>query len=282
MIKDKILEALEEWSKFEFKNIKKENTYNKNLPFAFLGTGTLGEELTLLLFPNSIGSASKGGCAFDNKEINEKKEITQTREVKFCSLDGSKECVCCKKKAPRFQDICIYCDDPKFRLIKDSRWGISAKSHILYCDKHNLSEYILYLSEYNETTKSINVKCFMIESNNKYFTEYIKNQHENGKGDTCNFQPYSWDFYLSGPITLFDLELYENEPSRTIYFNLENRTPNKIPQDICSKRGCKKYAPEITDDLFKDNDGLNYHEYIDKFSLQKKSLGKERGITTRN
>ena len=43
--------------------------------------------------------------------------------------------------------------------------------------------------------------------------------HENGKGDTCNFQPYSWDFYLSGPITLFDLDLFENNTTIIKYFN---------------------------------------------------------------
>ena len=33
--------------------------------------GDLGEELALYMYPLSIGGSSKGGIAFDNKEINE-------------------------------------------------------------------------------------------------------------------------------------------------------------------------------------------------------------------
>ena len=46
--------------------IKFEKKYNKNISVAFDGMGKFGELLATIIFPESIGSASKGGCAFDN------------------------------------------------------------------------------------------------------------------------------------------------------------------------------------------------------------------------
>ena len=104
-IKNHLKQELSEWGLDEFKKINKEKKLNKDLCFAFLGLGEMGELFTLIMFPNSIGSASKGGCSFDNREgYNEATGgYNITREVKFSSLDGSKQCSRCKIKTSRFQ-----------------------------------------------------------------------------------------------------------------------------------------------------------------------------------
>ena len=73
-------------------------TYRKNL----------GEQLVLSMFPSTFGSASKGGMAFDNKTLDEDKNIQEAKEIKFINLNGSKECIKCKKKCPTFQQICVF------------------------------------------------------------------------------------------------------------------------------------------------------------------------------
>ena len=100
-----LTEDLKEFGNTEKSNIHKEKTRNRNQPFAFLGGGTFGESLTLDMFPETIGSASKGGMAFDNKTLNEKKEIDSAKEVKFICLVGTKKCKVkeCRQKCPPFQ-----------------------------------------------------------------------------------------------------------------------------------------------------------------------------------
>ena len=109
--KNMLFERLSQWGQDENRNILKEKKLNRNLPFAFLGMGELGEELCLYMYPNSYGMASKGGIAFDNLEYkdNENKlkpdNVKFAREIKFVCLDGSKACTKCNNKSPRFQDI---------------------------------------------------------------------------------------------------------------------------------------------------------------------------------
>tara|TARA_Y100000768_G_scaffold359879_1_gene316717 strand:- start:162 stop:1061 length:900 start_codon:yes stop_codon:yes gene_type:complete len=295
----KIIDRLNEFKEAEFKNIKKEETLCRNMPFAFTELGELGEELCLYMFPGSYGSASKGGCAFDNKEIDEEENTVLARESKVCSLNGSKECInneCKDKKnkseknkvghkAPAFQKECIYCHKSDFKLIHDSRCGISTKPHIEWAiQKSILKEYILFAIKYNMDTASIYIHCWKIMSNNEYFKDYIINQHEKGSGGTCNCLPYSIDFHLSGPITLFKLDLYKDHNEIHSY-NLSNMEPDNIPKyNYNTKNNLQYQYCDGVDDPFINTDSINYNENIHKFkykSGKKNCLGKARGKTTR-
>ena len=278
-IKTHLKQEISEWGLDEFKKINKKKKLNKDLCFAFLGLGEIGELFTLIMFPNSIGSASKGGCSFDNREgYNEATGgYNITREVKFASLDGSKQCSRCKIKTSRFQTECLKCGGKNFKLINDSRWGISAKAHKdYYNNKYNLNEYILYVSEFNDKDENINLKCFKILSSNRYFSEYINNQYENGKGNTCNMLPYSWDFHLSGPIMLFDINIKNNGIISENFWNLDNTNIVNIPKNLIkkNKKNCN-YEGVIP------NEGLDYNNYIQYFAMKKKNLGKDRGEVVR-
>ena len=237
-------DRIQEWAKNEKKNIVKEQNLNKNHSFAFTNIGDLGEELALYMYPLSIGGSSKGGIAFDNKEINENKETINAREIKVVCLEGSKQCNKCKNKCPRFQNHCLYCNkESSFKLISDSRAGISASAHIKY--KNVLSEYIIFIIEYNEQTSIIDFKCFKILSSNIYFNKYIENQYKNSTSNTCNLLPYSYDWHLSGPIKIIDIKINIsiNEPKIDIlFYNMNSIIYEKVPKKIFKQHEIEKYG----------------------------------------
>jgi hypothetical protein len=85
MEKEGIEGLLNDWGKKEYKNIEKEKIKNRDQCYAFTDMGEFGEELTLEMFPEYTGSASKGGCAFDLKKEDENKEkILDAKEVMSC------------------------------------------------------------------------------------------------------------------------------------------------------------------------------------------------------
>ena len=136
--------------------------------------------------------------------------------------------------------------------------------------------YILYISEYDKLTNGINLKCFKILSKNAYFNQYITNQNDNGRGDTCNLMPYSWDFYLSGPIILFDITVLSNGSIIEKFWDLDNYKIINIPKKIIdsNKKNCS-FTGTIP------VEGIKYESIIDYCSIKKKSLGKLRGNTSR-
>ena len=73
---------------YELERIQDEEADNLNISQAFDGIGKFGEILTTAIFAGSIGSASKGGCAFDNHCLRTNKK----REVKTCCIIQPKIC----------------------------------------------------------------------------------------------------------------------------------------------------------------------------------------------
>lgn len=268
-------DEVEHWSKEEKRNVKKEKSMGRNLPIAFNGLGDKGEEFALYMFPESIGGSSKGGMAFDNKELDDNKEIKLAREIKFVCLEGTKECENCKLKCPRFQDKCIYCNGNKFILKSDSRAGISSTAHLK--NKIKLQEYIIFVMEFNEDKFIINLKCFKFLSTNEYFDAYITNQHENSTSKTCNFIPYSYDWHLSGPIKIMelDIDISGNETKITTkFYDTTSMIYEDVPKNVFYNKEIQKY------NITKDN--TNYDEIKEKnIPLRKKNLGKSRGTVTR-
>lgn len=280
-----LIENLNEFKIKEYKNIEKEKKKNRDQPYAFTDLGGIGEEIALSINPEYIGSASKGGCAFDIKLENaDRSKIVDAKEVKMISLDGSKECKQCDRKAPRFQLTCLKCGGCDFKMHSDSRAGISASAHCKY--KEIISEYIIIACKYDDDKNCIWIKAWKIKSDNEYFNDYIINQCENGKGNTVNCLPGSVDFNLSGPIKLFEYELY-HDYNKEIYFNLNNEEYEKIPKlNMFTGKPLReyKYVNDEFSKLFDDTISVDYLENIHKFvkkSGKKTNLGKERGITTR-
>ncbi len=281
-IKTNLLKLLNEYKKSEYKNIEKEKCKNRDQPYAFQNMGDIGEEIALELFPDYLGSGSKGGCAYDLRKEDDNFELIDAKEVKCISLDGSKECNKCKRKCPRFQEICLKCNKSDFKSYSDSRCGISARSHIKY--KKFISEYICIVFKYCKESEYIKVECWKIKSDNEYFNDYIENQVKYGKGDTCNCLPGSMDFHLSGPIKLFKIYLYK-EKNEIIYYDINNNKYDDIPVknfNTNNKLGYKYYDSSLN--LFKSVDRIDYVNNIHHFKLKSNKSnthGKNRGIVNR-
>lgn len=269
MMTPDVHDCLIEWGEREFKNIAKERKMNRNFPFAFINIGDFGEELAGHMYPESIGSGSKGGCSHDNRIIDPETYTTVfAREVKTVSLNGTKKCSDCGNKAPSFQLSCTFCKGSNFIAIKDSRAGISAKAHIEYMDV--LKETIIFVSDYIEENEIINLKCFKFLNDNDYFYRYVHNQHVNSKQNNCNFIPYSYDWYLSGPIMLFDINIQRTGTLDVKKYDLSNDEPCDIPR-------CVFKSNEIIEHQILNE----YTKYRDNFPLRMKNLNKKRGVTTR-
>lgn len=272
-IKDAIKEFIEDYMREEVKLVEKERNSIKNIPKAFMNVGGFGEELTTIIFPNSFGSASKGGCAFDNHEY-ENGVLKIAREVKTCCLIQPKMCNTCKKKAPYFQNICLFCNENNFAASpKDSRFGIDTDAHLKYAQY--IKEYVTIIINHEHDTNQINLEVYLIKSDNVYFTNYIKNQAENSSSRTCNLLPYSYDFYASGPIKLIAMS-YDMHAT-LILEDIDLSQCMALDFDTSVLTRAEKTNYEISD----TRRFVPYDEIKHRLVLRKKNLNKSRGTTTR-
>ena len=279
-----LTEDLKDYGKNEKNNVKKEKERNKNQPYAFLGGGDVGEQLTLDIYPDTIGSASKGGMAYDNKTLGKDNELVSAKEVKWVSLIGTKQCKTCQNKCRPFQKKCIFCKGEDFKNMSDSRAGISCEPHIKY--KHIINEYIIFVQGYNDSTGTITLKGYKFLSKNAYFDTYIQNQYDSGnkKGGTCNFIPYSYDWFMSGPITIMDVDINisTNEPEITYHlYNPLSEIYDTLPIAMLEKKLTSGEKTIILDKTKLINGCFEYDYIKDIFKIRSKSIGKPRGITSR-
>ena len=272
-INEELRELVKEYMNKEIVNINKEKVGRKNLSKAFRGIGEFGEELATIVNPNSFGSASKGGCSFDNFVINSNGKIIHATEVKTCCHIQPKKCKNCNNKIPYYQEKCTFCNHNEFNKITDSRFGIDSKAHFKYIEL--LKDYLLiYIND--DINGIIEISVFEIKSNNTYFNNYIKNQLENSeKSDTCNLLPYSYDFHASGPIKIIDFrfDLFGNILSE--YIDRFNDKHLDFNTGCLTKEEKNKYG------LVEDQINIPYKEIECKLEIRSKNLNKIRGNTSR-
>ena len=294
---------------YELERIQDEEADNLNISQAFDGIGKFGEILTTAIFAGSIGSASKGGCAFDNHCLRTNKK----REVKTCCIIQPKTCNSCTQinkdnehsssvtaivssilseiidkiaaplaepahpspnqtKVPFFQKRCLFCGETvNFTYPKDSRFSIDCKAHFAY--EAQIVEYIFHLIDYKDDR--IIFETFVIQSANRYFRQMLKNQLEKGSSAHCNFLPRSHDFYSSAPIKILEMVYTRDQQVASFVFNPENREICDYPVELLSKELKKslKMDPQKTH--------ISYEELEDKLEPKKKNFGKIRGAVTR-
>lgn len=259
-----------------------------NLDMFLSDSGPMGEYLGSLI-TGKKGTAS-AGLGFDLSD-----GVTAD-EVKLASLVRPKKCVHCGEKILFFKEKCD-CGSTDFKYLGDSRWSIDSKAGIEY--KEQLDKYILQVIK--PLTNSFDCKefiyeAFLVDSKNKYFTEYLMNQYLNSpKSNSCNLLPYSYDFYRAEPIKVVSLKitLNENNPDiECIYYDLENTKSEKMPLDLSSVKNLKNIL-EKNSISFKKNSSkptlINFIETnldidtltIENFPLKNKNLGKERGTLVR-
>ena len=282
---DALTEDIRDFGRNERNNIAKEKTKNKNQLYAFTGLGNLGENLTVEMYPETIGSGSKGGMAFDNKTLDDNKKVVAAKEVKTVSLIGTKECKneTCKQKCPPFQEKCCYCGGESFKFNSDSRASISSDAHMKY--KNIIDNYIIFVQDYDDEKKIISLKAYKFVSTNYYFDSYIQNQYDSGKkkGGTCNFCPYSFDWFMSGPITIMDISINIAEVEPIITYHLYNpllEIYDKVPMSKFQKLLNNDELSKLSNSSV-TQDYLDYEYISSMFNIRVKSIGKSRGVTSR-
>ena len=269
---ENIKECVNDFICREIENIKKEKMSCKNISYAFRGVGNLGEELATCIYPNSYCSASKGGCSFDNIEINADGDIITAREIKTCCKVQPKKCNNCLRKVPYFYECCVFCKHNEFTIIKDTRFGIDTRAHFEYIGL--LKEYVLILIDFIDD--KIKLSVFIIKSDNPYFHGYLKSQLEKStKSNTCNLIPFSYDFYASGPIRIIELEYDLLGNLLNEYIDIFNDKHLDFDTSCLQIKEKQKY--EISSEIT----SITYEEIKDKLSMRDKKYDKDRGKTTR-
>ena len=183
---------------------------------------------------------------------------------------------------PPFQPKCSFCHSNDFEDNKDSRAGISSNTHIKY--KNIINEYIIFVQDYNDTIETISLKVFKFLSSNTYFDTYIKNQYDRGSKKTCNFIPYSYDWILSGPISIMnvDINISRDEPEIIYHlYNPDSEIHDDIPESILDNILYSNEKDKLSDKTKITNGYFKYDYIKDIFKLRTKNHGKPRGNTSR-
>jgi hypothetical protein len=271
---DKTQSLLVRQFNYELERIQDEETDNLNISQAFDGIGKFGEILTTAMFPGSIGSASKGGCAFDNHCLLTNKK----REVKTCCIIQPKICNSCvqinkdkedkekidsssiegvvgsilaeiieKIDPSRAQPAPLSPNQTKVPFFQKRCLFCGETINFAYPKDSRFSidckahfAYEADIVEYvfhliDYKDDRIIFETFVIQSANKYFRQMLKNQLEKGASAHCNFLPKSHDFYSSAPIKILEMVYTRDKQIQTFVFNPENREICEYPVELLSK-----------------------------------------------
>lgn len=171
-------------------------------------------------------------------------------ESKFSSRVQSRKCKKCGSKVLFFLDQCVECGSIELHdYPRDSRFGISAKSHIEYIEK--LKGYRLALLEpktFAPDCREFVLRSWFIETKDEWLTTYAQCQLESPKSNHINFMPLSKDFYRSSPCLHLQATL-TTEGATIEYFDPTNRVPETVPAEystgtIAEHFGAKKFGKE--------------------------------------
>lgn len=269
-------------------SVRIKQSINSNLDGFVSESGFMGEFLaSLITGKKGTASAGSGFDLSDGKKADEAKLAVWVRAT---------VCNNCGEKILFFKDKCS-CGSTDFTYPSDSRWGIDSKAGIEY--KEQLDKYVLQVIKPVENSFDCNefiYEAFLVDSKNKYFIEYLKNQYVNSiKSNICNLLPYSYDFYRAEPVKAVSLKITLNEKKSDIeclYFNLKNTTPETMPLDIVPNSNLKSILDENSTSYKNSFSKSKLIEliqtYVDtsklnssNFPLKQKNLNKDRGITTR-
>jgi hypothetical protein len=259
-----------------------------NLDMFASDSGTMGEFLASLI-TGKKGTAS-AGSGFDLSDG------IKADESKLAILVRAAVCNKCGEKVLFFKETCS-CGSTDFTYPSDSRWGIDSKAGIEY--KEQLDKYILQVIKPVRNSFDCNefiYDAFLVDANNKYFTEYLMNQYVNSnKSNNCNLLPHSYDFYRAEPVKVVSLKITLNDFDSNIdclYYDLNNNVSEIMPLDIVPVKYIKSILESKSIDfknsfsktklinVLKSNLNTNILN-SDYFPLKIKNLNKNRGITSR-
>jgi hypothetical protein len=188
-----------------------------------------------------------------------------------------------------------------FNLKCDSRAGIDSKAHFecIYSHPQNIDlkteiieATIIFISKV--VRGNIKLSCFKFNNKNPYFCKYLRNQYENGSCNNANFQPFSYDWQLSGPIKLFELFINKFENIEEKFWNLENNTAEPIfnmnwntGKSVFTKKELENFWDRsnltVSKSMLEIEPGVPYEYFMLNVNpdLRNKAHGKSRGTTSR-
>ena len=240
------LNDVKELLKYRLGNISKDielhKKYNASLD-------PLGDSFTEMLHAVMYGTRCTGsaGSGWDTLDKG---------ESKFSNRLQSRECKSCGSKVMFFLDECADCGSSNLaKYPKDSRWGISSKSHLNYIEKLNSYRVALLEPEsFDPDCRKFILRSWVIDPKNEYLTAYATHQYNSEKSNHINFQPLKQDFFRSSPCLHLKATITVDDVTID-YFDLTNTTPEIVPEKYN-----KKSIIEI---------------------MEGKTFGKERGVNNR-
>lgn len=262
----------------------------KNVRISFKDIGPFCEYIAIDFLPGYKGGGS-GGMGFDLYNKKERKAY----EVKSCCTIQNAKCTRCGAKFNNlFSDCCPDCGGTKFNDVNDSRLSINAKETLEEQDKGIFGGFILTsLSEYAHDTKrhdlTVLIEWFKLDFENDLSIKdirlkYFENQKEQGKANTCNLLPNSYDFFKLNPLKIAEAKIKINyadlnrkplvKMEKTNYYKRVSENILKNGKEHEEFKRLKTYDPATKTADAKD--------FTLNFPYRNKSLGKERGDTRTN
>lgn len=258
----------------------------KNVRLSFKDIGAFCEFLAIDYYPGFVGSGS-GGMGLDLSNFDTGKAI----ECKSCCTIQNSRCLDCNNKFNSlFLDKCPYCNSENYKKISDSRFSINAKElldEIAEGIFENLTFCHIFLKEIDQAKDQITIvlRWFRVDFDDPdisdYQLEYFRNQVSEGKANTCNLLPDSFDFYKLRPLQFTETTISLN------YADLDKRpsitqddqdfyplVPEKIiPADkLDDFRKLSSYSQGFADSA----------DFTKNIPYKAKTLGKERGDTRKS
>lgn len=269
-MKQKIKKCIENLTSGWYREIQECKKYN----CGFNGNiGKVGEILSACML-NSMctGTSGMGYDLWDTK-------LQVGDEVKSVFILQPKSCKKCGCKVNYFLNVCPECGSKNFNSLNDTRFNIRSTAHIEYFD--NLRYYLFHSITPNDNDNLYEVlwETWIIDKDEKYFDDLLRNQNKNSTTKSVNLLPYTYDFYMSKPRKIFEsiVDFSSSNPVCDIlYFDI-NGKEELMPIDLLQKT---KELPllKLTEDV----------EYIDVDYLyevglwiRNKKFNKDRGIVTR-
>jgi len=213
-------------------------------------------------------------------------DLEDGSEVKGCNrVDQVDNCKECKSKVLRLETSCPKCGSENIKRMDDSKWLITVKSEDELNLSLNLIPRFVFVILYYPFLKESNFDSVKIEAfeiwpqyshkfrkliENYYFNIYLEHIKKNPKKTPApqNFWPFSFQFYLSMPVKVFDCNVLNinSKPEVNINSYLEPYEVRSLdncelmPVNILKKEEIKQYS-------FEGKDFLNKND-IDKIDLR--------------
>ena len=204
------------------KDIELHKKYNASLD-------PIGDSFTEMLHAAMYGTRCTGsaGSGWDTLDKG---------ESKFSNRLQSRKCKDCGSKVTFFLDECADCGSSNLaKYPKDSRWGISSKSHLNYIEKLNSYRVALLEPEsFDPDCRKFILRSWVIDAKNEYLTAYATHQFNSKKSNHINFQPLKQDFFRSSPCLHLKATITVDDVTID-YFDLTNTTPEIVPEKYNKK-----------------------------------------------